>query len=66
MAGRGTGRRGDYTGALTVHDSCEKRYLEQALAVHGWRIGDTADALRISRKNLWEKMKKHGIAEPAR
>ena len=52
---------------LTMHlDGCEKRYLEQALALHGWRIGDTADALGISRKNRWEKMKKHSIAEPAR
>jgi len=25
-----------------------------------------SDALGISRKTLWEKMKKHGIAEPAR
>jgi DNA-binding NtrC family response regulator len=47
-------------------ENCEKRYLEQALSLQGWRISDTADALGVSRKTLWEKMKKHGIAEPAR
>jgi len=29
-------------------------------------FGETADALGISRKTLWEKMKKHGIDEPAK
>ncbi|GBC58976.1 two component, sigma54 specific, transcriptional regulator, Fis family [Stutzerimonas stutzeri] len=47
-------------------ERCEKRYLEQALSLQQWRIGDTAEALGISRKTLWEKMKKHGIAEPTR
>ncbi|MDP3844083.1 MAG: sigma-54 dependent transcriptional regulator [Oxalobacteraceae bacterium] len=52
---------------LGVHlGDCEKHYIGRALALYGWRISDTADALGISRKNLWEKMKKHGIAEPAR
>jgi DNA-binding NtrC family response regulator len=45
-------------------DSCEKRYIEQALAGHNWRITDTADDLGISRKNLWQKMRKHQIATP--
>jgi len=50
---------------LGVHlGGCERHYIGQALALHGWRISDTADALCISRKTLWEKMKKHGIAEP--
>jgi len=47
-------------------DGCEKRHIEQALALHAWRISETADSLGISRKNLWEKMRKHGIAEPDR
>ena len=46
--------------------ACEKRYIEQVLAAHAWKLGETADALGISRKNLWEKMRKHAIAEPAR
>jgi len=52
---------------LGVHlDCCEKHYIGQALALHGWHMTDTADALGISRKNLWEKIKKHGIAEPGK
>jgi DNA-binding NtrC family response regulator len=38
--------------------SCERRYIASALSRHGWRMGDTALALGISRKNLWEKIKK--------
>jgi len=53
--------------SLLAHlNLCEKRYIEQMLASNGWRIGDTADSLGISRKNLWEKMKKHDVAEPAK
>jgi DNA-binding NtrC family response regulator len=39
----------------------ERRYIEQALARNGGRIGDTASELGISRKNLWEKMRKLGV-----
>jgi DNA-binding NtrC family response regulator len=38
--------------------SCERRYIEQSLRAKGGRIGDTAASLGISRKNLWEKMRK--------
>jgi len=41
--------------------ACEKRYIDEALRANGWRIADTANALGISRKNLWEKMKKLSI-----
>ncbi|HZV54196.1 MAG TPA: sigma-54 dependent transcriptional regulator [Rhodocyclaceae bacterium] len=41
----------------------EMEYIEQALAANDGRIADTAAALGISRKNLWEKMKKLGIQE---
>lgn len=50
---------------LSKHlDGCEKDYIRQALALNGWHMSDTADALGISRKGLWEKIKKHGIAAP--
>lgn len=39
----------------------EKLYIQQALARHDWQIGVTADALGISRKNLWERMKRLSI-----
>jgi len=52
---------------LIAHlDACEKRYIEQMLAANGWRVGETAEALGISLKNLWEKMRKHTIAEPTK
>jgi DNA-binding NtrC family response regulator/pSer/pThr/pTyr-binding forkhead associated (FHA) protein len=41
---------------------CEKRYLERVLRRNEWRISDTAAALGISRKNLWEKMRRYGIS----
>ena len=60
----GTSGAGD---TLIAHlDACEKHYIEQVLAAHAWRVGATAESLSISRKTLWEKMRKHGIAEPAR
>ncbi len=40
---------------------CERSYITQALERHGWHISQTATFLGISRKNLWEKMKKLGI-----
>ena len=46
--------------------SCERKYIEEALALNNGRIGDTAASLKISRKNLWQKMKKlqiHGAED---
>lgn len=44
-------------------DICEKRYIEDVLTAHTWRVGKAAEALDISRKTLWEKMRKHSIAD---
>lgn len=41
--------------------ACERAYIQRALARHEWHLGQTATYLGISRKNLWEKMKKYGI-----
>ena len=38
--------------------SCERGYIQQALQRCGGQIGNTASYLGISRKNLWEKMKR--------
>jgi DNA-binding NtrC family response regulator len=38
--------------------SCEKRYIEHCLETNEGRIGDTAEDLGISRKSLWERMRK--------
>lgn len=42
---------------------CERAYLKRALARHDHQIGRTAQALGISRKTLWEKMKKLDLGE---
>jgi DNA-binding NtrC family response regulator len=41
--------------------SCERDFILRALEAQGWRMSDTAQELGISRKNLWEKMRKLGI-----
>ncbi len=43
----------------------EKSLLYEALELHEWRIVETAQSLGISRKSLWEKMRRHGIEAPA-
>jgi DNA-binding NtrC family response regulator len=44
----------------------ERLYIQKALASNDGRIADTAAALGISRKNLWEKMRKLDIQPAAR
>ena len=39
----------------------EKDYILQALQLYEWQIAETAYALKISRKTLWEKMRRYGI-----
>jgi len=39
----------------------EAEFIHQTLSVHQWRITETAASLGISRKNLWEKMRKYDI-----
>jgi DNA-binding NtrC family response regulator len=38
--------------------ACERKYIENSLRTHGGHIAESAAALGISRKNLWEKMKR--------
>jgi len=42
-------------------NECERSYIHQALRDQEWHIQETANRLGISRKGLWEKMKKLGI-----
>lgn len=39
----------------------ERSYLHSVLELMGGRIGNAAAALGISRKTLWEKMRRHGL-----
>ena len=40
---------------------CESDFILRALETHHWQIQACADSLGISRKNLWEKMRKLDI-----
>jgi DNA-binding NtrC family response regulator len=40
---------------------CERRYIAAELERQDWQMTRTAEALGISRKNLWEKMRKLGL-----
>jgi len=42
-------------------ESAERQAILQALIQCGWTIGQAAEELSISRKSLWEKMKRYGI-----
>ena len=44
---------------------CEKKHIEDRLRANSGHISETATALGISRKNLWEKMKKLNIQSKA-
>jgi DNA-binding NtrC family response regulator len=49
---------------LSEHlQNCERAYIRGVLSECDGRIADTAAQLGISRKNLWEKMRKLGLAE---
>jgi DNA-binding NtrC family response regulator len=41
--------------------ACEREFITRALDEHGWRVTETAAELGISRKNLWEKMRRLDI-----
>ena len=43
--------------------AAEKKAILDALARYDWAMKATADALDISRKSLWEKMKRYGISK---
>ena len=42
-------------------ENAERQAILQALIQNDWVIGQAADELSISRKNLWEKMKRYSI-----
>ena len=44
---------------------CERRYIEHSLEDNQGRVSDTAETLGISRKSLWQRMKRFGISRDA-
>jgi DNA-binding NtrC family response regulator len=60
----GIERGGDVSlqGAVSeAAEEIEKRMIQEALRAHDGRRQQAADALKISRKSLHNKMKKYGI-----
>ena len=50
---------------LKAHaQSGERSAILAVLAAHGYAMATTAAALGVSRKTLWQKMKRYGIARP--
>jgi transcriptional regulator of acetoin/glycerol metabolism len=47
-----------------VRSATEREHLVHTLVVHEWRMGETAAALGISRKTLWQKMRRLSIERP--
>ncbi|HEX8012804.1 MAG TPA: sigma-54 dependent transcriptional regulator [Casimicrobiaceae bacterium] len=47
-------------------EACEREYLVKELARHEWQMGTTAQAIGISRKNLWERLRRLQVAPPKR
>ncbi len=60
-------RPGAQPGTLVgyLHE-CERRYLVQELSRNDGQMGQTAKAIGISRKNLWERLRRLGISPPGR
>ena len=52
---------GNTTTLRQTIEEAERQAINHALAENGGRINQAADYLGISRKNLWEKMKRYGI-----
>jgi DNA-binding NtrC family response regulator len=44
--------------------NCERAYITQMLEQNAWRITETAGHLGISRKALWDKMRRLEVAKP--
>jgi len=42
----------------------ERAAIQTALSAHDYRIAETAGSLGISRKTLWQKMKRYGLSRP--
>lgn len=44
-------------------EQCERTYIGRVFSENSERVGDTANALGISRKTLWDKMRRLGLKE---
>jgi DNA-binding NtrC family response regulator len=49
------------TGLNKYLRTCERRHIINSLNLHQWQMSNTAVTLGISRKTLWDRIKKLGI-----
>jgi DNA-binding NtrC family response regulator len=45
-------------------EACEREYLAKELTRHDWQMATTAQAIGISRKNLWERLRRLHLLPP--
>ena len=60
----GGGPGGEPSRLQSAVQAVERDQILQTLEHHSWRIAESAAALGISRKSLWQKMKRHAITRP--
>ena len=65
VAGRPQGDAAPFQPLQRMVEEAERLHIRRALAQTGGSVGKTADLLGISRKTLWEKMKRLEIAAAA-
>ena len=65
-AADGAGQRGGLQPLAQASASFEREYLLRALACAQGRRSEAAGLLGISRKTLWEKLRRHGLLDVAR
>ena len=53
----------EFSGAKKKWDVADRNRIIEALDAHNWRRQDTANHLKMSRKVLWEKMRKFQIID---
>ena len=47
-------------------EECERQYLLQELTRNDWQMTKTANDIGISRKNLWERLRRLNLTVPTR
>ncbi|HRZ76722.1 MAG TPA: helix-turn-helix domain-containing protein, partial [Bacteroidales bacterium] len=46
-------------------EDVEKTFIQQTLGKHGWNISRAAQALKVDRVTLYNKIRKYGLQAPA-
>jgi two-component system NtrC family response regulator len=53
-------------GSRATLEELERRHIEAVLAHHDWHQGHAAEALGISAKTLYRKIREYGLKRPSR